>query len=516
MSDVYKTDLRDAIPSWSGYNYQGQIAIVTILDLMNKIKSSGDDITQYELKLEDIEDFSIYNNGKVKSIHQVKASRTTAIGSFAEALYYLATDLTGDANEAEAAYLHTACELTSENWEIEIKSTIEKYLPEKISRLKAILSDADALNEEVRILRTKIKANCHIDGRISKERLTILRALQPISSKYDIKPECVYTAIKEYLDRLPEPEFSDELIYRRIKCYKYVNGRNYLPTIETIAAIENQITEYWGEDIARLREANISVYRNQLQQVINDHVRARHSDPRITKCIPLTQFNQVLMEDIPISGEQRILMEKDFLFILRRNYCEYECTIGDNCDACDLDNKMELFGDMCAAEFEKFCYMLSPHVREDIDQEPSHLLDTHGLYGSTFPSLHAINHIAQTENNRLVYLLDKHYMLTDIHLSKPYKGSILRNILKNPTVERICGAIKQNREIGPLCMEIDSLVVSDDTEQGIPDIFEAAHSIGYKSLPDEGQLSYMKITHKKLVSMTAAAKLIKEYGREKA
>ena len=105
----------------------------------------------------------------------------------------------------------------------------------------------------------------------------------------------------------------------------------------------------------------------------------------------------------------------------------------------------------------------------------------------------------QSENNKLIYQLDKHYLLTDIHLSRPYKGPILRNILDNPTIERICGVITQNRRFTPLCMEIDSLIVSDDTEQDIPDIFEAAHRIGYKTLPDGGQPSY----------------IIKVYGREK-
>jgi hypothetical protein len=42
-------DKRDAIPSWSGYEYQGQIAIIAVLENLCKLKEEGkeDDIKKY-------------------------------------------------------------------------------------------------------------------------------------------------------------------------------------------------------------------------------------------------------------------------------------------------------------------------------------------------------------------------------------------------------------------------------------------------------------------------------------
>ena len=51
----------DATNSWSGYNYQGKIALFVVLKKINELISIGkvDEIEKYSIELEWLEDFSI-------------------------------------------------------------------------------------------------------------------------------------------------------------------------------------------------------------------------------------------------------------------------------------------------------------------------------------------------------------------------------------------------------------------------------------------------------------------------
>jgi len=67
----------DATPSWSGYNYQGKVALYVVLDKICELYSTGNtaDISNFYLELEWLEDFSvkqiITGASVYKSIHQV-------------------------------------------------------------------------------------------------------------------------------------------------------------------------------------------------------------------------------------------------------------------------------------------------------------------------------------------------------------------------------------------------------------------------------------------------------------
>ena len=59
----------DAVPTWSGFNYQGKMMLLHVLELMNKIQNTD----AYIVELEKNEDFSIKHSSEYKSFHQVKA-----------------------------------------------------------------------------------------------------------------------------------------------------------------------------------------------------------------------------------------------------------------------------------------------------------------------------------------------------------------------------------------------------------------------------------------------------------
>lgn len=78
----------DAIPSWSGFNYQGKITLLCLLIEMNKLISSEykqELLEDCYVEIEKTEDFVLVLHGEIKSLYQVKAylstDKTTAFSS---------------------------------------------------------------------------------------------------------------------------------------------------------------------------------------------------------------------------------------------------------------------------------------------------------------------------------------------------------------------------------------------------------------------------------------------------
>ena len=77
----------DAIPSWSGFNYQGKIVLLTVVREINELLSSGGDISLYQVELEKTEDFVLRENAMPTALYQVKATLSKSKwGQYQEAL----------------------------------------------------------------------------------------------------------------------------------------------------------------------------------------------------------------------------------------------------------------------------------------------------------------------------------------------------------------------------------------------------------------------------------------------
>lgn len=70
-----------AISSYSGFIYQGKVALLHCLKL---IADSGRSIENYQLQIDSLDDFAILNGSSVVSLHQVKAKRAHLFSSYKE------------------------------------------------------------------------------------------------------------------------------------------------------------------------------------------------------------------------------------------------------------------------------------------------------------------------------------------------------------------------------------------------------------------------------------------------
>lgn len=121
----------DATNSWSGYNYQGKIALFVVLQKINDLisKNKIDEIEKYCVELEWLEDFSILYKGdegvQYRTIHQVKAKDKQNISDYEDALsklYYKVAKW----RTIERAYLHVCKPTDYKNaeWNDRVKELI--------------------------------------------------------------------------------------------------------------------------------------------------------------------------------------------------------------------------------------------------------------------------------------------------------------------------------------------------------------------------------------------------------
>lgn len=93
-----------AVSTWSGYVYQGKIALFHSLQLINQGNKD------FELQLDSTDDFAIYKNGAVTSAHQVKAKISEYRSGYAEALEK-SSAIEFDRTKGISRYFHVSVQL---------------------------------------------------------------------------------------------------------------------------------------------------------------------------------------------------------------------------------------------------------------------------------------------------------------------------------------------------------------------------------------------------------------------
>lgn len=147
----------DATNSWSGYNYQGKIALFVVLKKINEliVMEQMTEIEKYSVELEWLEDFSILykNNNDIqyKTIHQVKAKDKHNISDYEDALTKLYYKIINN-NSIEYAYLHVCKPLNhnKDEWNNNVKRLVLNCSQIKTMQ-KSIVSYKNSTNKKEEI-----------------------------------------------------------------------------------------------------------------------------------------------------------------------------------------------------------------------------------------------------------------------------------------------------------------------------------------------------------------------------
>src|SRR5690625_2482689 len=167
--EIDEVDVDKASSSWSGFIYQGKVAIYTVLKYLNHYYPRLEEIKKYELEIEYLEDFSIVKEDKHVSLHQVKAKpKTNTIGSYNEANLNLLGKL-AKYPTVEEVNLHTAVEIKPFDKE-GLRKGLENYNVSKkkkeLANYKQLIFEGDKFDE----LYDKLKISCNL-GVVSVERV---------------------------------------------------------------------------------------------------------------------------------------------------------------------------------------------------------------------------------------------------------------------------------------------------------------------------------------------------------
>lgn len=127
---IEELDTHSAVPTWSGFDYQGQVSIYWSMKQLNQMDLSGIELKDFELQIESLEDFSINHKGYPLTIHQVKAYQGKAtFGKYKRAIL----DILGKCAKYPAitsCYLHT-CQLIETPENDLLKTQLEEIKSEK-------------------------------------------------------------------------------------------------------------------------------------------------------------------------------------------------------------------------------------------------------------------------------------------------------------------------------------------------------------------------------------------------
>ena len=145
----------DAIASWSGYSYQGKMAILCTIEKINELIDKGK-WENWKLQLEKLQDFVFINDSEIDSLWQVKAKLSTKrYQSYEDAMKKLMEDKVASGVPSAKCYLITANEVN--NWTeagnvYQKDIVLYKYKEDFVS----VTTVSTAIEEQLEILIKKI------------------------------------------------------------------------------------------------------------------------------------------------------------------------------------------------------------------------------------------------------------------------------------------------------------------------------------------------------------------------
>lgn len=413
MENVFE---HDAIPTWSGFIYQGRIAVYLAIKKIIELRDGNkiSEIDKYVIEMEKCEDIAIVYKGENEkreyiSIHQVKNEKEDALSEYKIPLIQLMLEkgyYQKYGGGVPAAYLHIANNARTKtkdfetgylknlkNWKQDILNyynAIDKACKNFTNDQKFYEELQEAIKKDpIGIDRSEYTTQYNIVKKLCKEMMEKKQSIDSIEFEEELKK------LKDYLlNKFAVPNISNE-----VTIYKYDNGLNYFEATKIFDEIVKLVKKYKGE-VEEWSENQYKYLADRLLNYIDKTILERHKNLQENKCV---------VKEISLSKLQEIMdtfvenNEKEAnILALKRVYIESldkfcrKCQRNNDYTCQDIDCKLQQAEyrkeNLCEEDFARYCYNLRPECEKKIEDRAciADLGNKDGLIESVFPIIKEI------------------------------------------------------------------------------------------------------------------------------
>ncbi|MGF6514327.1 hypothetical protein ABH912_001793 [Pseudomonas sp. BT76 TE3572] len=415
----------DASPSWSGFNYQGKVAIYYALSVINEKLSTNVkfDFTPYELVLENTEDFEILATKKTISLHQVKALQDSSFSSYQNALFGIAIELKKEQNAK--GYIHT--------WK-KINPNPTKTLTESIA------DDIANVVTEYRYAADKSKTvigNVLGNSKNPRKKTAILRLAFP-----GILPDKIENFLCDICT------YKDTAL-SRLNNFTYPDGNEYCELEEINTKLKTELSKAFLKKSVVNSEKQINNAFNYFLGTIDKHITERHltKKEKDILSIPFTKLIEIIENDFEDVSSQYLAFQFKNQFLEKfdefMSYPElYKQPLLDEGVSCNLRSISSLLSILSPEVLWEHYKCFCPHQSFDISNNLTTALNVNmdSVLFVLMKIFHEIDFnktIHSSSTSRLVYQTPlrpgDQYLPTTINADH-FPAKIARGIIDNPNM----------------------------------------------------------------------------------
>lgn len=467
--------IHDATPTWSGFIYQGYIAIYLALNKICELKSKGLGIEEiglnYKIEVENCEDIAIVKiDGKDKqylSIHQVKNQKDNNISAYRSPLVQLMMEkgfcAKGNLGTPEA-YLHVSKKINENSTEIdqklvEWKTSIAEYNNDIANLIKriGIEDNKEAILKEMsnKIKNEPIKLN-------RSEHTKMLKSIEAACSNKSCDIAELVMQAENLIDFL-DKKLGVTCIDEKVQVYQYEDKKTYCSGTDVFGKTVEQVKKYKNNDSA-ITYGQYEFIADKLLHYMREHIIKRHqimqSGGAFEKSFPFYDIINILDDSLSeYETEANVLalrrLYDDHLSQYCRLICKNRC-LDSAVSECKLQQVEYRKNDLEKNDFIKMCYGFNPECDKKIKNREclNVLLNKDGLNESVFEIIEKVpkDFFIKDDNNK-----------TKLVLNNKKRNAFLTAISSKNSDEVVNGIVKgidNNSELISPIFEADQLITT--------------------------------------------------------
>lgn len=335
----------DASPSWSGFNYQGKVALFHALFLINEnlLLNTNFDFSTHTLVLENTEDFEIQVNGINTTIHQVKAYQSSDFSSYKNALFGLALEL--EKNQNALGYIHTWKTINPKS-KMSLKASLSGEFAGVVSEYLMSYSPGDTIIGKAASSAQQIP-----------KRAAILRAAFPAKTE------------GELLNILEDIRVGKNLSLDRVVRYLYPDGNLFCDLLEINKKIKAELSRAFAARAIFNSAKQIENAFHFFLGALDEYIISRHLKFGAVQVLPIefTRILAVLETNFDDVSQEYLQFEFKSAFLDRfdefMSYPDLYTQPGlDQDGQCNLTEIQKLLSPMSPNSLWKLYERFSPHL----------------------------------------------------------------------------------------------------------------------------------------------------------